>query len=120
MSLAEQNRRLAAQVRDFRAKLEPLEDVTEFARGRPCQFRIPGICNHNPETSVWAHVNRGGISGVGQKAPDICGGIACSSCHDVIDGRSPRPQWYEEHEWLEMLLDGILRSQAWLWREAGL
>jgi hypothetical protein len=61
-------------------------------------------------------VNRGGISGIGQKAPDICGGIACSSCHDEIDGRNGRGGYVEDYE----ILEGVLRSQALVWREAGL
>ena len=62
--------------------------ITEFARGRPCTMRLTGICNHNPETSVWAHINsvRWG-SGKGQKCPDIIGLIVCSDCHDVLDRR---------------------------------
>lgn len=50
-------------------------------------MRIFGVCNHNPETSIWAHIRLGGVAGMGQKPPDICGVIACSACHDVIDGR---------------------------------
>lgn len=61
--------------------------ITAFAKGRPCTVRSP-VCNHNPETSVWAHINsvRWG-SGKGIKSPDLCGCIACSACHDLIDGR---------------------------------
>lgn len=62
--------------------------ITDFAEGKACTARIPGVCNSDPKTTIWAHLNsiRWG-SGRGFKAPDVCGLIACSSCHDVIDNR---------------------------------
>ena len=62
--------------------------ITKFAEGRDCTARITGVCNGRADTSVWAHLNsiRWG-SGRGLKGPDVCGLIACSACHDVIDGR---------------------------------
>ena len=50
--------------------------------------RLQGICNHNPETTVLAHIRMPGISGMGMKADDLLGAWACSSCHDAIDRRS--------------------------------
>lgn len=50
--------------------------------------RLIGICNHNPETTVLAHIRMPGISGIGMKADDLIGAWACSSCHDAIDRRS--------------------------------
>lgn len=58
------------------------------ARGRDCMVRLIGICNHNPETTVLAHIRMPGISGMGMKADDLLGAWACSSCHDAIDRRS--------------------------------
>ena len=60
--------------------------IRESAKGQECQVRIPGVCNFNPETTVLAHVGKGG--GMGQKCDDIHATYACSSCHDAIDGRS--------------------------------
>ena len=57
---------------------------TKSARGQECQIRIPGVCNHNPETTVLCHLSGGGM---GAKVPDIHGAYGCSSCHDVIDFR---------------------------------
>jgi len=59
--------------------------ITASACGEECQVRIPGVCNHNPETTVAAHINGGGM---GTKQPDSELSYACSSCHDVIDGRT--------------------------------
>jgi hypothetical protein len=50
--------------------------------------RLIGICNHNPETTVLAHIRMPGISGIGMKADDLLGAWACSNCHDAIDRRS--------------------------------
>jgi len=63
--------------------------VRNSARGQNCTLRIYQVCNHNPETVVYAHV--GGAGGVGMKCGDNMGVYACSSCHDVIDGRINYP-----------------------------
>ena len=51
-------------------------------------MRLPGICNHNSETVVLAHVRLAGVSGIGLKADDLLGAWACSACHDAIDRRA--------------------------------
>ena len=72
-----------------------MSKITAFAKGRDCTARIPGICNDNPETVVWCHLNsiRWG-AGRGHKSPDACGLIACSACHDAIDGRGSSAEKY--------------------------
>ena len=59
--------------------------ITESARGEECQVRIPGVCNRDSNTVVFAHLNGGGI---GQKHPDSEGAYTCSACHDAYDRRS--------------------------------
>lgn len=71
MSLQKQQRHESRHLRDS-------------ARGQPCLVRIPGICNHDPATTVLAHLNGGGM---GTKKSDLFGAFCCSDCHDVIDGR---------------------------------
>jgi hypothetical protein len=61
-----------------------MSKISESARGEMCLVRIPGVCNHNPETVVLAHANG---FGMGMKAPDSESAYCCSDCHDVIDGR---------------------------------
>ena len=61
-----------------------MSKIRKSARGEECQVRIPGVCNHNPETTIFAHKGGGGI---GMKSNDIHGAYCCSACHDLIDGR---------------------------------
>ena len=66
-----------------------MSKITESARGEDCTVRLSGICNHNPETVVFAHLP--GIRfghGTGQKVGDLHGCYACSNCHDAIDRRT--------------------------------
>ena len=65
-------------------------NLRKLAKGKDCQVRIIGVCNFDPETTVLAHIRRGGVGGMGKKPSDLCAVWACSSCHDYIDGRVPR------------------------------
>ena len=62
--------------------------LRKAAKEKPCMVRLPNICNHNPATTVLAHVRMPGISGMGFKSPDLIAAWACSACHDAIDRRS--------------------------------
>lgn len=83
-----------------------------LARGKPCQIRLAGICNHNDETTVLAHFRMAGICGMGLKVPDLIGSWACSACHDAVDGRAKvklsRAELRLSH------LEGVARTQAML------
>jgi hypothetical protein len=61
--------------------------ITQSARGEACALRVPGCCNFNHETTVFAHAPCVD-SGMGIKSPDWWGAYACSSCHDFMDGRA--------------------------------
>lgn len=54
------------------------------ARGQPCMFAIPGICNHDPETVALCHI-RDESKGLGNKANDYSAGFGCHACHEAID-----------------------------------
>ena len=82
-----------------------MSKYTKSAKGQQCQVRIPGICNHNTETVVFAHLGGGGM---GAKMPDIHGAYACSSCHDEIDGRT---QLYSKHQNHIDFLEAVIRTQ---------
>ena len=53
------------------------------ARGEDCQLRL-SCCNHDPETTVLAHIRMFGWAGTAQKPPDYLGIFACSACHDAF------------------------------------
>jgi hypothetical protein len=77
--------------------------------------RLEGICNHNSETVVLAHIRMPGISGMGLKADDLLGAWACSSCHDAIDRRS-NMDLDRDHVRLAHL-EGMVRTIAQLRKE---
>ena len=65
-----------------------MSKIRESARGMYCQIRLPGICNHDPATTVWCHANgHAAGKGVGMKSHDLLGAYGCSNCHDVYDRR---------------------------------
>jgi hypothetical protein len=54
------------------------------ARGQPCMFQIPGICNHDPSTTVLCHLPSE-IKGLATKSDDFHAAFGCSNCHETID-----------------------------------
>lgn len=67
-----------------------MSKIRDSANGMPCQIRIPGVCNHDPRTTVWCHANGSAAGkGIGMKSHDLLGAYGCSNCHDVVDRRKP-------------------------------
>jgi len=66
-----------------------------LARGKPCDLRIPGVCNRNPETTVLAHVNTE-FKGIALKSPDTMAIRACFDCHSYFDRLAPSSPEYHE------------------------
>jgi hypothetical protein len=90
-------------------------NLRNAAKGRLCMVRLPDICNHNPETTVLAHIRMAGLSGMGIKADDLLGAWACSSCHDVIDRRSHTDL---DRDYVRLAhLEGMARTIAQLRKE---
>ena len=85
-----------------------MTDLRKAAKGEPCEVRLPGICNFNPETTVLAHVRMAGLTGIGQKIPDQLGAHCCMACHDEADRRTMKMK-AEEVE-LEFLR-AVIRTQ---------
>jgi hypothetical protein len=48
-------------------------NLRKAARGRQCQVRLAGVCNHDESTVVLAHYRLAGLSGMGMKSPDPIG-----------------------------------------------
>ena len=65
--------------------------IRRAARGQDCTLRLD-VCNFDPDTTVLCHSNfLADGKGMGLKAPDTAAAFGCSACHDVLDGRRPRP-----------------------------
>ena len=81
------------------------------ARGETCKAAFPGICNNDPETVVFAHLNGAAFGkGKGQKAHDIAGLDACHSCHTYIDvGHGTKPLM-SDAEFNRHLLRGVVMT----------
>lgn len=70
--------------------------MRQAARGERCTLEIIDACNGRTDTTVLAHLPDGGI--MGGKVDDLSAAFACHACHDVIDGRRPWPDVFEEHQ----------------------
>lgn len=84
-------------------------NLTELARGRACEIRVPGGCAP-PDTTVLCHVRMANISGLGLKAPDWLGAFGCSRCHDIVDGRAGDWKLYPQEFRSLLLLEGTVRT----------
>lgn len=76
------------------------------AREQECTLRFPG-CNYRTDTTVLCHSNlleHG--KGMGLKAPDKYAAYGCCACHDMLDGRARRPDWFS----YEDMIAGFLRA----------
>lgn len=93
-----------------RTKLTP---IRRAARGQDCTIRLPEVCNFNPETTVLCHSNKlADGKGMGIKAADSRAAFGCSACHDVLDGRTPRPEGLTVDQVDACFLSGIRRTQS--------
>lgn len=93
------------------------KDLRDAAKGCPCGFQIPGVCNGDWSTTVLCHLPHGG-GVMGGKSPDILGSNGCSACHDVIDGRAPWPEYYTEADKEYFLRKGHNNTLLW-WFQRG-
>lgn len=58
--------------------------LRDSAKGQPCTLQIEGVCNHDPATTVLAHL-RSPVKGVANKSDDWHAVFACSACHAALD-----------------------------------
>lgn len=59
------------------------------ARGQRCELMLD-CCNHDPETTVLAHLRMFGWAGMAEKPHDFLAVFACSACHDALDHRGSK------------------------------
>lgn len=87
--------------------------ILRHAKGQPCALRLPGICNCNPETTVWCHLNGHG-KGMGIKTHDPLGFFGCADCHRAYDQGRGRADLMEAvlgavcESWVRLIRDGII------------
>lgn len=94
--------------------------ILKAAKGKPCTLRFPGICNHDPATTVAAHV-RDRFKGGAIKASDHSSVHACYACHSYLDeghGTAHRMSDADlylaiigalQETWLTLIHDGIIQ-----------
>jgi hypothetical protein len=85
--------------------------VLASARGQQCAGRFPGICNGDPETTVWAHLNGHAFGkGAGIKAHDILGLHLCADCHRYLDVGHGTRAILSTELLLERVLSGVCET----------
>ena len=90
-----------------------MSKLRRSAEGMPCFVRIPSVCNHNPETTVLAHLNGGGM---GMKHDNLFGAFCCSNCHDEYDRRTR----HHDKDLVDLsFFHGMQRTQQW-WLDNGM
>lgn len=95
LSVQSHQRRAPARKTAMKSKGPRMTPIRRAAAGQDCTLQLEGVCNHDPATTVLCHSNYlADGKGMGLKAPDTAAAFGCSSCHDVLDGRRPRPDGY--------------------------
>lgn len=85
--------------------------VLNAARGQSCTARFPGICNGNPETTVFCHLNGAAFGkGLGVKAHDVLGFFGCSECHRYLDVGHGTKAWIDDATLLECVLSAVCET----------
>ena len=108
--------KLRKPMKRSRPKMTP---IRASARGQDCTLGIAGVCNGNPETTVWAHSNQlKDGKGMGIKARDEEGCYACSGCHAWLDGGWT--QYKIDRETVDQIFDTARRISQVLLRVKGL
>lgn len=86
-------------------------EIMRAANGMPCALRLPGICNHNPQTTVFCHLPGLGKSHA-SKVSDLHGSFGCSACHDAIDRHTYHLHGLTDAMVLDAMLRGLCETQA--------
>jgi len=97
---------------NFREEPIRSEKYRSGANGSPCTFMAPGICNCDPRTTQFAHLNGAAFGkGWANKAHDLAGLDACSACHAYIDvGHGTKPQMSDAEFWWHLLRGVVLTT----------
>jgi hypothetical protein len=92
--------------------------IRKSARNEECTIRLPMVCNYDISTTVLCHSNElADGKGMGLKAPDEYAAYGCSACHDVVDGRAPRPEGLSYELMMSCFKAGIEQTRRILKRK---
>ena len=75
-----------------------MSKITESAEGESCTVRLPGICSHDPRTTVFAHLNGSGMALKTVSEGVDLGCYACFDCHEYLDGGYVRTSTREQRD----------------------
>ena len=106
-----------AERKPMKSRGPKMTPIRRAARGEDCTMRVPGVCNGDPDTVVWAHSNRmEDGKGMGIKARDEEGCFACSCCHLWLDGgyagKVPRSVANQYFDLARTESQGILKAKG--------
>lgn len=105
-------RAAASQIKSRTGRRQRQTKIRASARDQECTLRFPGICNGRTDTTVLCHSNLlADGKGMGLKAPDTRAAYGCCDCHDLLDGRRPRPEYMTREYMLQLADVGIQRTQ---------
>ena len=85
-----------------------MSKITQSAHGEPCQIRLAGYCNHNPETTVLAHYRLADYCGMGIKPP--FSGVPLTHTEHTMQ--------HQHGEAYVLAANGIVADDAAAWFEA--
>lgn len=90
--------------------------LTDYAKGKPCLIRAPGICTFQDEQTVACHVPLMDYHGTGFKMADWFIAFGCFNCHACVD----RARYTHLDEALVRTwhLEGMVRTQAYILKKA--
>jgi hypothetical protein len=102
----------------MRSRGPKMTPIRKSAKNEECTIRLPGVCNFDPATTVLCHSNEGADGkGMGLKASDERAAYGCSACHDVVDGRRPRPEGLTLELVATLFKEGIAQTNRILKRK---
>lgn len=108
----------STQMKARKASKPTMTKIRASARDQECTLQFPLVCNHRTDTTVLCHSNQlKDGKGMGLKAPDTRAAYGCSACHDVLDGRAPRPAGMSQEQMLERFEEAVLLTHQVLTRK---
>lgn len=90
--------------------------LTDYAKGKPCLIRAPGICTFQDEQTVACHVPLMDYHGTAFKMADWFIAFGCFNCHACVD--RVRYMHLDKELVRTWHLEGMIRTQAYIIKHA--